>query len=62
MFNYIMKSIWPLSVLILNFPKELKNKMNIGLHVVAMCVGNNAKFCCADVFVMHFLGIVCLEL
>jgi hypothetical protein len=45
MFNYSLKTIWPLSVSILNFPKDLRDKMNIGLHVVAMCSG--------DVFVMY---------
>ena len=39
MFEFSGKSIWPLAVSILNFPKDLRDKMNIGLHVVAMCIG-----------------------
>ena len=39
MFEFSGKSIWPLAVSILNFPKDLRDKMNIGLHVVAMCTG-----------------------
>ena len=39
MFNFSGKSIWPLSVSILNFPKDLRDKLNIGMHVVAMCSG-----------------------
>ena len=39
MFNFSGKVIWPLSVSILNFPKDLRDKLNIGLHVVAMCSG-----------------------
>ena len=38
-FEFSGKSIWPLAVSILNFPKDLRDKMNIGLHVVAMCTG-----------------------
>ncbi len=52
MFNYSMKSIWPLSVSILNFPKELRDKMNIGLHVVAMCSGVR-RVCFVHVSVMY---------
>ena len=39
MFNKSGKCIWPLSISILNFPQELRTKLNIGLHVVAMCTG-----------------------
>jgi hypothetical protein len=39
MFEFSSKSIMPLAVSILNFPKDLRDKMNIGLHVVAMCTG-----------------------
>ena len=41
MFEFSGKSIWPLSVSILNFPKDLRDKLNIGLHVIAMCTGLN---------------------
>ena len=41
MFEFSGKVIWPLAVSILNFPKDLRDKMNIGLHVVAMCTGND---------------------
>ena len=47
MFEFSGKSIWPLSVSILNFPKDLRDKLNIGLHVVAMCAGKLPFYCCA---------------
>ena len=37
MFNKSGKCIWPLSVSIINFPHELRIKLNIGMHVIAMC-------------------------
>ncbi len=40
MFNHSGKVIWPLAVSILNFPKDLRDKLNIGLHVIAMCSGD----------------------
>ena len=40
MFEFSGKVIWPLAVSILNFPKDLRDKMNIGLHVIAMCTGD----------------------
>ena len=39
MFELSGKQIWPLSISILNFPKDLRDQLNIGLHVVAMCSG-----------------------
>jgi hypothetical protein len=39
MFNKSGKVIWPLCISILNFPKDLRDKLNIGLHVIAMCTG-----------------------
>jgi len=39
MFEFSGKVIWPLAVSILNFPKDLRDKLNIGLHVIAMCTG-----------------------
>ena len=39
MFEFSGKQIWPLSVSILNFPKDLRDKLNIGLHVIVMCAG-----------------------
>jgi hypothetical protein len=33
------KCIWPLCISIVNFPKDLRDKLNIGLHVVSMCSG-----------------------
>ena len=54
MFNYSMKSIWPLSVSVLNFPKDLRDKMNIGLHVVAMCSGD-VFVCCSHALSMSFV-------
>ena len=39
MFEFSGKQIWPLSISILNFPKDLRDKLNIGLHVIAMCSG-----------------------
>jgi len=54
MFEFSGKSIWPLAVSILNFPKDLRDKMNIGLHVVAMCSGM-CYLCFSNVFPMFFL-------
>jgi hypothetical protein len=39
MFEFSGKQIWPLSISILNFPKDLRDELNIGLHVIAMCSG-----------------------
>ncbi len=39
MFEFSGKLIWPLSISILNFPKDLRDQLNLGLHVVAMCSG-----------------------
>ena len=39
MFEFSGKSIWPLSITILNFPKDLRDKLNIGFHVIATCSG-----------------------
>ena len=39
MFEFSGKCIWPLSVSIINFPKDLRDKLNVGLHVVSMCSG-----------------------
>ena len=58
MFNHSGKVIWPLSISILNFPKDLRDKLNIGLHVVAMCSGNLLLIirykCIIIVFLMYF--------
>ena len=40
MFNFSGKSAWPLVISILNFPKDLRDKLNVGLHLVALCSGN----------------------
>ena len=50
MFNFSGKVIWPLAVSILNFPKDLRDKLNIRLHVIAMCSG----ICFFNVFSMYF--------
>ena len=39
MFEFSGKSIWPLSITIFNFPKDLRDKLNIGFHVIATCSG-----------------------
>ena len=44
MFEFSEKSILPLSITILNFPKDLRDKLNIGLHVIAMCSGKVINF------------------
>ncbi len=54
MFEKSGKSIWPLAVSILNFPKDLRDKMNIGLHVVAMCPGIIYYLCVFNVSTMVF--------
>ena len=62
MFNKSGKSIWPLSVSILNFPKDLRDKLNIGLHVVAMCSGKNIIICISHVFPMYLSCILYVSL
>ena len=66
MFEFSGKVIWPLAVSILNFPKDLRDKLNIGLHVVALCSGIYLKHvflmylqCIFDVFAMYFQCIYC---
>ena len=39
-FNFSGKSFWPGCVSILNFPKDLRSKLHIGLFVVSLCDGN----------------------
>ena len=53
MFNFSGKTIWPLSVSVLNLPKDLRDKMNIGLHVVAMCSGN-LTLCITHAYLMLY--------
>ena len=38
-FTFSGKSFWPGCVSILNFPKDLRSKMHIGMHVVTFCNG-----------------------
>ena len=35
--THMNKSMWPLCVSILNFPKDLRDKVGIGMHVVSLC-------------------------
>lgn len=44
-FNFSGKSMWPLAVSILNFPKDIRDKINIGLHVLSLCKGNVLYTC-----------------
>ena len=37
-FNFSGKSFWPGCVSILNFPKDLRSKMHIGMHVISLCM------------------------
>ena len=34
-----VKPFWPLCVSILNFPRDLRDKVNLGMHVVGLCGG-----------------------
>ena len=38
-FNFSGKSFWPGCVSIINFPKDLRSKLHIGMHVVTLCEG-----------------------
>ena len=38
-FNFSGKSFWPGCVSIINFPKDLRSKMHVGMHVVTFCEG-----------------------
>jgi hypothetical protein len=50
-FNFSGKSMWPLAVSILNFPKDIRDKVNIGLHVLSLCKGT-CFFCCIIALVL----------
>ena len=39
--DFANKPFWPLLVSILNFPKDLRDKLNIGLHLVGLCGGKH---------------------
>ena len=39
--DYANKTFWPLLVCILNFPKDLRDKLNLEMHMVALYGGNN---------------------
>jgi hypothetical protein len=47
MANQTGKSMWPLCVSIINFPKDLRNKVNIGMHVTSLCTGNSNCLTCS---------------
>ena len=40
-FNFSGKSFWPGCISILNFPKDIRSKMHIGMHVISLCEGKN---------------------
>jgi hypothetical protein len=57
MFELSEKQIWPLSISILNFPKDLRDKLNIGFHVVAMCSGLYVFLCVMFASFVHCIYI-----
>ncbi len=42
-FNLSGESFWPGCYSILNFPIDIRSKLNIGLHVVTLCNGSKAS-------------------
>jgi len=40
-FNFSGKSMWPLAISIINFPKDIRDKINLGLHVLSLCKGKS---------------------
>ncbi len=40
-FTFSGKSFWPGNISIINFPKDLRGKLDIGMHVITLCAGTN---------------------